>query len=106
MNLRTQRPSTLIFVRTLSQFTTSHCPEFAVKTVQQFDCTRLSIECYPLAREGELLADYSRVQVMRNDKHPHHAVVIHVQPHEYFTWHEEHADVRAEMRPSRTSSAC
>jgi hypothetical protein len=38
------------------------------------------MECYPLWREGELLADYSLVQVMRNDKHPHHAVAIHVHP--------------------------
>ena|SRR5229473_616773 len=82
-----------------------HCPDFAVKTVQQSHCTHLSIECYPLAREGELLADYSLVQVMRNDKHPHHAVAIHVQPPDYFKRHEEHADVTAEMLLSRTSSA-
>jgi hypothetical protein len=53
----------------------------------------------------ELLADYSLVQVMLNDQHPNNAVVIHFQTSDHFRGREEHADVTAEMRLSRTSYA-
>jgi hypothetical protein len=53
----------------------------------------------------ELLADYSLVQVMLNDQHPNTAGVIHFQPSDHFRGREAHADVTAEMRLSRTSSA-
>lgn len=58
-----------------------------------------------LPDRGELLADYSLVQVMLNDQHSNNAVVIHFHTFDHFRGREEHADVTAEMLLSRTSSA-